>query len=70
MNYFTLGIGIAAFVFGLVSIYIRIYMPDKFSKLKLMKETYGEKRGLWIHIIAYTVLPMIAGIIFILKELL
>jgi hypothetical protein len=39
--------------------------PEKFGKLNAMKEKYGEKTGVTIHTISYTVIPIVAGIIFI-----
>jgi hypothetical protein len=40
--------------------------PGKFGKLNAMKEKYGEKTGIIIHTISYTVIPIIVGILFII----
>ncbi len=45
MNIPTLVIGIAALLFGIYTIYVCSTNPDKFEKLKAMKENFGEKRG-------------------------
>ena len=65
MNYATLVIGLFALLFGICTLFVRVKNPEKFSKLDAMKEKYGEKAGVAIHVISYTVIPIIAGIIFI-----
>jgi hypothetical protein len=66
MNYTTLAIGLLALLFGICTLFIRMKHPQTFSKLNAMKEKYGEKAGTLIHTISYTILPIIAGIIFII----
>ena len=67
----TLIFGIFALLFGLLTIYLRVFRNSKgLSKLEAMKDTYGEKLGLVIHIISYTVVPIVAGIVMIVKYLL
>jgi len=39
--------------------------PEKFGKLNAMKEKYGEKTGVTIHTISYSVIPIIVGVVFI-----
>ena len=39
--------------------------PEKLGKLNAMKEKYGDKTGVTIHTISYTVVPIIVGIVFI-----
>lgn len=66
----TLIFGIIALLFGLLTIYLRIFKNSKgLGKLEAMKETYGEKLGLAIHIISYTVVPIAVGIVLIVKYL-
>ena len=69
MNYTTLVIGLVALAFGVCTLFVRMKNPDKFGKLNAMKEKYGEKTGAAIHTISYTVLPIIAGIVFIVGGL-
>jgi hypothetical protein len=65
MNYTTLAIGLLALLFGICTLFVRIKRPEKFGKLNAMKEKFGEKTGSAIHTISYTVIPIIAGIVFI-----
>ena len=69
MNYTTLAIGLVALAFGLCTLYFRMKRPEHFRKLNAMKEKFGEKTGTAIHTISYTVLPIIAGIVFIVGGL-
>lgn len=67
----TLIFGIIAFLFGLLTIYLRIFKNSKgLGKLEAMKEIYGEKLGLAIHVISYTVVPIAVGIVLIVRYLL
>jgi len=65
MNYTTLAIGLFALAFGICTLFVRMKNPDKFGKLNTMKEKFGEKTGVAIHTISYTVIPIIVGIVFI-----
>jgi hypothetical protein len=65
MNYTTLAIGLLALAFGVCTLIVRIMRPERFGKLNAMKEKYGEKTGIAIHTISYTVMPIIVGIVFI-----
>jgi hypothetical protein len=65
MNYTTLAIGLFALLFGVCTLFVRVKNPEKFGKLNAMKEKYGEKTGATIHTISYTVIPIVAGIVFI-----
>ncbi len=65
MNYTTLAIGLFALAFGVCTLFVRIKRPEKFGKLNAMKEKFGEKTGAAIHTISYTVVAIIAGIVFI-----
>jgi len=66
MNYTTLAIGLLALFFGICTLFLRVKHPQAFRKLNAMKERYGERAGATIHTISYTVIPIIAGIIFII----
>lgn len=65
MNPISIGIGAAAFLFGVYTLYARIATPEKFRKLEAMKKAYGEKAGNAIHFVSYTFVPMGVGIAFI-----
>ena len=57
-------IGILALLYGLYTIYLRVRKVSKaWAKLDRMKEAYGEKAGAVIHIISYTLVPIVIGII-------
>ena len=61
---FTLIIGILALLFGLFTIYLRLFKDDSgLGKLDSMKKVYGDKAGTIIHVISYTVLPIVIGIL-------
>ena len=63
--------GVFALLMGLLTIYLRVFKNSKgLGKLGTMKEAYGEKLGLAIHIISYTVVPIAVGIVMIVKYLL
>ena len=56
----SLIIGIVALLYGLLTIYLRVRKGSEgFSKLPKMKEAYGEKGGTIIHVISYTVVPIV-----------
>jgi len=69
MNYTTLAIGLFALAFGICTLIVRVKNPEKFGKLNAMQEKFGEKMGEAIHTISYTVIPIIAGIVFIVGGL-
>ena len=64
-------IGVLAILFGLFTGVARFVAPDSgvFSKQEAMKERFGSTVGTAIHVLAYTVLPMIFGVLQILRGL-
>ncbi len=62
MNIPTIIIGITALLFGIYTIYVRKTNPGKFAKIKAMQENFGEKRGVLIHWLFYSVVPILFGI--------
>jgi len=56
-------IGLFALLFGLVTLIGRFVAPDSamFSKLGPMKERFGDRAGTAIHVVAYTVMPLVLG---------
>ena len=70
MNIFTLVLGIVLFGYGAFSIILRIKSPEKFGKLEAMKKNFGNKGGMAVHIIFYSILPILAGIVFIVSGIL
>ena len=65
MDYYALAIGLFALLFGVSTLVLRFKNQEKLGKLNVMKEKYGEKTGAIIHTISYTVVPIIAGVLFI-----
>ena len=60
----TLIVGILALLFGLFTLYLRLFKNSKgLGKLEKMKEFYGEKNGTIVHVIFYTIVPIALGII-------
>ena len=48
---------------GLFTIYLRVFKNNKgLSKIEKMKQVYGERFGTYLHIISYTVIPIVLGI--------
>lgn len=56
-------LGVLCILYGLYTLYLRLAKKDKvWGKLQSMKDAYGEKPGEIIHIISYTVVPLLIGI--------
>lgn len=71
MDYANLLFGIFALCIGLISIYFRVFKNSKgFGKLDAMKERFGDRAGTVIHVLAYTVVPLLVGVIFITRSFL
>jgi hypothetical protein len=66
MNPVTVLIGVAALGFGIYTAYVRATNPAKLGKLEAMKKQWGEGAGKAVHLVAYTIVPIIFGIIMIL----
>ena len=63
-------IGIIMLAGGILTLIARIFKIEKmFWKLDKMKSFWGEKTGSIIHIIAYTILPIVIGTILILANI-
>lgn len=65
MNTITILVGAAAFAFGLYNAILRRTNPQKLSRLQAMKDLFGDKNGDTVHLLAYTVTPMLAGAVFL-----
>lgn len=60
---FTLIFGILLLVFGLFTIYLRVFKESKgLGKLDRMKQVYGDKIGTLMHVISYTIVPILLGV--------
>ncbi len=55
-------VGVLAIVYGLYSFYQRKTAPENIAKLQESIERNGEKMANTIHLIGYTIMPIIAGL--------
>ncbi len=53
-------LGSATILYGLYTLIARQIAPENFDKLQTTEEKYGIKMGRSIHIIGYTVVPIVA----------
>ena len=56
-------LGVLAIAYGLYSFVKRKTAPEDIEKLQTMIERNGEKMGHSIHLVGYTILPVVAGIL-------
>jgi hypothetical protein len=63
-------LGILAIWYGLYMLYVRATSPGKLLKLEAMKKHWGERTGLIVHVVGYTVVPIIVGLVLIMSSLL
>ncbi len=56
-------LGVLAIVYGIYSYIQRKTAPEKIEKLQTMIERNGEKMGHSIHLVGYTIMPIIAGLL-------
>lgn len=64
--------GAFAFLFGLLTLTMRFVVPHSalFSKVAPLKERFGDKAGVAIHVLAYSVMPLVVGVTLLASELL
>ena len=66
---FNLLLGVFALGYGLYTLYARATSPNKFGKLDAMKKQWGERTGTIVHVVGYTVIPIIVGLVLIATAL-
>ena len=69
MNPITTLIGAAALLYGIYTFYLRATNPAKFGKLEAMKEQWGETAGYAIHVLAYSIVPILFGVVMLMRGL-
>lgn len=55
--------------FGVATLILRQVKPAAFHKLEPMRQRFGNIPGTTIHVIAYSLVPIGAGIVFIIRGL-
>ncbi len=65
MNPVSLILGMLALFYGFMTLYLRRVQPEKLGKLEPMKQRFGEKPAYIIHMIMYSIVPIIVGILLI-----
>jgi hypothetical protein len=66
---FNLILGGFMVVYGIVTLCLRTFAPDRSWKLEIMQKKWGEQRGLMFHVVSYTVFPIVLGAILIIRGL-
>lgn len=69
MNPITVAIGVVGLLFGIYTLYVRARKPEHFTKLKAMQEKFGDKPGYAVHVIGYSVIPIVFGAVMIFAGL-
>jgi hypothetical protein len=62
-------LGLAAIAYGLYTAYVRATTPEKFAKLDAMRKQWGAGAGTAVHIVGYTVVPILVGVALIVSAL-
>ena len=65
----TVLIGIVAILYGTYTAWARAAKPQQFAKLETMKRSMGPTVGSAVHIIAYSVVPIGVGAVFLISGL-
>jgi hypothetical protein len=63
MDIATVVVGCAAIVYGLVTLVLRFRGSSLVAKVGPMQERFGRTAGMVIHVVAYSVLPLVFGVI-------
>ena len=66
MDPITMGLGLFGLGFGGYTTFLRFTNPTKLGKLGPMREKFGPSAGNAIHVIAYSVAPMVFGVMMFL----
>ena len=62
MDTITVALGALAAAYGTITLVARAVNPKVFSKLDAMKKAWGESAGSILHIVSYSVVPIVVGI--------
>ena len=58
-------LGVCALLYGLYTVYVRFTDPTKLGKLEPMRKQWGETAGTVVHVVGYTIMPIVLGILLI-----
>ena len=61
MDFVTLAMGLFSMGFGVFTTFLRFTNPAKLGKLEPMREKFGPDAGTAIHVLAYSVVPIVFG---------
>lgn len=67
LNYVSVAAGLAAVLYGCYAAWVRQVKPERFWKLESMKRIYGPRAGVIVHVILYTIVPIVFGVVLIVK---
>jgi hypothetical protein len=65
----NLVLGAAAILYGVYTAWARVATPDKFAKLAAMRRQWGHRNGTVVHVIGYTVVPILVGLVLVVSAL-
>jgi len=65
----NLVLGVFSLGYGLYTLYVRATTPEKFGKLAAMKKQWGDRGGMIVHVVGYTILPILLGGVLIVTSL-
>ncbi len=63
MDPVTIGLGVFGLGFGGYTILLRFTNPAKLGKLEPMRQKFGATAGTAIHLVAYSVAPIVFGVV-------
>jgi len=69
LNLITVVIGIVILWFGIFNGMLRQKSPEKLKSLVAMKQKLGEKPAQFIHVLAYSIIPIIFGVLLLFSGL-
>jgi len=69
MDPVTVCLGVAAMGYGAYTGLARRAKPAQLGKLEAMKRFWGERAGVAVHVVGYTVVPIVLGIVLIVRGL-
>jgi hypothetical protein len=65
MNLVTILLGVASLGYGAYTAWARRAKPEQFGKLEPMKKLWGEQAGPIVHLLGYTVMPILLGAVLV-----